>query len=118
MPVTDMTRIEDAPKRVHELSPEGTSESARNARCDDSRTNKLKSIFLIVGIVLCVICGTANPSKAQIPLIPTLSTSSTPYASTPHYDNFNLAAQDAFDEYYEDAPPNSPMSWYAWWGMR
>jgi hypothetical protein len=110
MPVTDMMRIDDAPKRIHELHPEGTSESAQNARRDDSRTNKLKSIFLRVGIFLCVICGSANQSKAQST---TLSTSSTP--SNPNYDSFNEESQSFFNS-YDINPYNTNaqdgLSWY------
>ena len=85
-----MTRIDDAPKRIHELPPEGTSESAQNARLGDSRTIKIKSIFLIVGIVLCVIFVGSTQSKAQgIPSIP--------YA--PGYNAYNSESQSYFNAY-------------------
>jgi hypothetical protein len=79
MPVTDMTRIDDAPKRIHEQLPAGKSASTQYARFGHFLTNKLlledptrnlihplKAIFLIAGIVICVLCGSTQESKAAL----------------------------------------------------
>jgi len=79
MPVTHMTRIDDAQKCIHELLPAGKSESTQYARFDHFITNKLlledptinlitplKEIFLIAGIVICVLCGSTQESKAAL----------------------------------------------------
>ena len=79
MPVTDMTRIDDAPNRIHELLPAGNSESTQYARFGHFFTNKLllkdptrnlihplKAIFLLAGIIICLLCGSTQESKAAL----------------------------------------------------
>ena len=117
MPVTDMTRIDDAPKRIQELLRAGKSESTQYARFGHFLTNKLlpedptrnlinplKAIFLIAGIVICVLCGSTQETKAALP------TPSNPIATdAPFYDQYCQSAVFYYstwlampNAYYED----------------
>jgi hypothetical protein len=119
MPVTDMTRIDDAPKRIHELLSAGNSESTQYARFGHFLPNKLlledptrnlihpiKAIFLIAGIVIGVLCGSTQETKAALQT-PSIATDVPFYYQYCQLAAFTysiwLAMPNAYYEYSADA---------------